>query len=395
MTSKNIGSANVSGGIARTTYTIAGDETVGDFTLTGVYAENDTYKEATGTADFKVRIGTSITVDNVTASHGEFAQFKAYVKYNDVNPVDGGQVQFKLEGTIIGTANVSSGVATLEYEVPSTVENGDAITANYLGNSTYGASATTTDGAIKIRSNPTVTVNSLSINKGDYTTTNLNYDVIVTDVDSNRITTGTVQLYIDNSLKVTQTTSTNDVFKCSINKRDINELNSGNHTIKAVYVQNDDYNSAEGTATLTVRTPTTIVAPNISANAGGTATLEVTVYDENNVIVTEGQVKFTDPNGQISNIVVGANGKATTTVNIPANTTEGTTLTYTVQYTQTSNYEASTSGNLVITIRKGVVITVNDITANRGDIIQLTANVKDNSNNNVNEGTIIFTVDDS
>lgn len=395
MTNREIGSANVSGGIASTTYTIAGDETVGDFTLTGKYIENDTYKEATGTADFKVRIGTTITASNVIASHNQTSTFTATVNYNSVNPVDEGQVQFKLKGTIIGTASVSNGTASLDYQVPSTITTGDEITANYLGTNTYGASVTSTPATIKIRTNPTVSVNGSSINKGDYSSSNLTYPVTVTDVEEDSIDEGTVKLYIDNNLINTQTSTTNHTFNCVINSSTIQNLSYGSHTIRAVYEQNDDYNSAEGTATLIIRTPSHIVAPNVSANASGSATLEVTVYDNNNVIVTEGQVSFTDPNSQVSNIVVGANGKATTSVNIPAGTTEGTTLTYTVQYTQTNNYEASSTSNIVITIRKGVVVAVNDVTANRGDIINLTASIKDLSENNVTTGTVTFTVDDS
>ncbi|RAP46433.1 MAG: hypothetical protein BZ136_07445 [Methanosphaera sp. rholeuAM74] len=380
MTTRQLGTATVNNGIARTQYTIPGNEQVGDYTLRGTYQQNDTYKEATATAEFKIRIATSITVDNVLANHNETATFTAHVLYENSNTVNTGQVQFKLGGQVIGTANVSGGLATLEYQVPSTVSTGDQITATYTGTSTYGTSTTITPAVIKIRETPSVLVQNVSVNRGD----SIAIPITVEDENGDPISTGQMSVYIDNTLIDTVNISSSYTYTAPSN------IQAGSHTVKVVYLQNEDYKSVYGTATLTIRAATRIVASNISANAGEQTPLQVTVYDEHNVIVTEGQVTFTGPSGDPANVAVANDGTATTNIEIDSIANDGSTYNYTAVFNQTSNYEASTQVTIVVTVRTRVVITLADVTANRGDIIYLSATVEDNSGNEVDTGTVTY-----
>lgn len=391
MTTKTLGNASVSGGIARTQYTIPSDELVGDFTLTGTYNQNDNYKEASANADFKVRIATTITVDNVTGNHGESSTFTAHVKYDNTVNVNEGQVQFTLGSTIIGTGNVSNGVATVDYTIPSSVETGTSISANYLGTNTYGTSATLTNGTLKIRTTPTVTVDAVSANR-DSTAVLRAY---VENSSGTVITTGSVEFYIDDT-KVATTNVTNpksDKFEYSYNVP--NNATAGTHTIRAVFIQDDDYTTSNGTANLTVRMPTHIVAPAVSGNGGATVNLVASIYDENDAIVTSGQAKFKQNDTVIINgtVSVGNNGTATKQIVIPLSATEGSTIQYTVEYVENNNYTASASVTITVTVRKTPVLVVNDVTANRGDVVYLSASVTDSSDNDVNEGTLTFTLD--
>lgn len=379
--------ATVVNGVATTTHTVDGNATVGDFTLTGTYQQNNTYKESTNTATFHVRIATTITVDNVLANHQEDATFTAHVLYNNSSPVTGGQVQFKLAGNIIGTANVTGGTATCTYNIPTTIETGDEITATYLGNETYATSLTLTPATITLRTSPSILLQAVSVNRGQ----TVNVPITVEDQNGDPITTGQLQVYLDNTLLDTINISSNTVYQYTAP----NDATVGVHIFKARYVQDNTYKTSESTSNIIVRNPTTISPVNVSANAGGTATLTVNVYDSNNAPVTEGEVTFTAPGGTVTTVAVGNNGAATTTVEIPASTTEGSTIVYTTQFGETNNYTSSSTSNLTITIRIGVVLTVADVTAKVGETVNLVANVEDGQGNAVNTGTVTFVISDS
>lgn len=401
MTTKNLGSATVSGGIARTNYTIPSDELVGDFTLQGTYVQNDHYKEATATADFKVRIGTTITVDNVTGNHGESSNFTAHVLQTGNTPVNDGQVQFKIEGNIIGTANVSNGVATYAYTIPSSVADNSSITANYLGTSTYGTSATSSSGTLHIRSGVTVTVDSTYQSRSG----SVDLACIVEDGSGNPITDTSVDFYIDNVKVGTGSVCDGTTHKYSYTYSVPSNAAAGSHTIKCVSAQTSDHTSAEGTGTLTVLMPVTITLDNVSGNIGGQYTYTAHVVDENNAPVTAGKCIFkcngkNEKDGNNSTIYVNVNssGVATLTVDVPSNATEtGTNSTYTLSavYSDSShNYENVSGENSVsatLTIRKTPVLAVNSVTANRGDTVYLTCGVTYNSEN-VTEGSVSFTL---
>lgn len=196
MTRTQIGTATVENGVANTTYTIPSDTTPGSHTLYGVYQENDNYVNAEGYNTLEVRVPTVTTVNDVLASIGETATFTAQVKHHTNQNVNEGTVQFQLGGTNIGTPqNVSDGVATLQYEIPSNTEDGTAITAVFIETNTYGAS-TSVAGTLSIREGTNVVVENISANRGSTAT----ITAIVTDSDGDNVTTGQAQLYIDNTI---------------------------------------------------------------------------------------------------------------------------------------------------------------------------------------------------
>ena len=392
MTEKQLGTATVSGGIARTNYTIPSDELVGDFTLHGTYVENNHYREATDTADFRVRIGTTITVDNVTGNTGESSNFTAHVLAGN-NPVNEGQVQFKLEGNIIGTANVSNGVATLAYTIPGTAGDGDSITANYLGTSTYGTSVTASSGTLHIRSGVTVTVDAVVGNREG----TVELSCLVEDGTGNPITTTSVDFYLDNTLIGTDSTADATSNKYSTSYTIPSNAVAGVHTIRCVSAQTGDHLSAEGTGTLRVRMPITVTIENASVNIGGTVDLVAHAVDENNAPVTSGLASFSLNNAPLrdaNNVLIVVDVDSDGTIRLsgiacPAGATEGKTYSIKCSYGTNDDYRKAESNTGTLTVRKTPVLIVSDVTANRGDTVYLSTSVTYN-NENVTEGTVTF-----
>lgn len=382
-----IGSATVTNGEATTSYTIPSNIATGEHTLYGIFEESDTYETSSGTATFYVRIGTTITVTDVVASIGEQATFTANVKYNTNQNVTEGTVQFMLGNNNIGTpVNVTNGTATLQYEIPSNTSDGTSIKAIYIATNTYASSESNT-ATLNIRGTTNIVVENISANRGS----NANITATITDDDSQPITIGQAQLYIDDTLTGQPVNLSNDgtvTFTYAV----ANNMVLGSHTIKVEYIQNNSYDTNNGTGTLIIRTPTSLTPIDISANKGGTATVTVIVKDNNNVIVPTGSVNITVGNGSPVTCTVNSSGEATTTVNIPSNASG--TIQFTASYIENNNYMASnmaTSG--VITIRKGVTITVENVNAILGENITLESTLIDENDDEVTSGTVNYEIE--
>lgn len=386
MTRTQIGTATVENGVASTTYTIPGDTTPGSHTLYGVYQENDNYVNAEGYNTLEVRIPTVTTVSDVLASIGETATFTANVKHHTNENVNEGTVQFQLGGVNIGTpVSVSAGVATLQYEIPSNTEDGTEITAIFIETSTYGAS-TSAAGTISIREGTNVLVQNLSANR-DSTAT---ITATVTDASGDNVSTGQAQLYVDNTISGEPVNVVNGAVSFSYPVA--NNAILGGHTIKVSYLQNDTYDPADGTATLTVRTPTTLTAVNVSGNKGATIPVTVRVTDPNSTAIIDGTVNITIGQNTAIPATVGSSGEATINYEIP-NDASGT-IEFSAEYIENVNYQGSTMATAgVITIRKGVTIVVDSVKAELGDEITLGATVTDENSALVDEGTVNYEIE--
>lgn len=386
MTRTNIGTATVENGVAETTYTIPGDATTGSHTLYATYEQNDNYMLAEGYNTIEIRIPTVTTIEDVLASIGETATFTANVKHHTNQNVNEGTVQFQMGGVNIGTpASVSNGVATLQYEIPSNTEDGTEITAVFIETTTYGAS-TSAAGTISIREGTNVLVQSLSANR-DTTAT---ITATVTDASGDNVSTGQAQLYIDNTISGEPVNVVNGAV--SFSYAVANNAILGGHTIKVAYLQNDTYDPAEGTATLTVRTPTTLTAVNVSGNKGATIPVTVRVTDPNSTAIINGTVNITVGQGTAVPATVGSSGEATINYDIPSDATG--TIEFTAEYVENVNYQGSTMATAgVITVRKGITIVVDSVKAELGDEITLGSTVTDENSQLVDEGTVNYEIE--
>jgi len=166
----------------------------------------------------------------------------------------------------------------------------------------------------------------------------------------------------------------------------------GGHTIKVSYLQNSTYDPADGTATLTIRTPTSITPVNISANKGATVTLTVRITDVNSTAVPEGTVSIIVGNGEGVSANVGLNGEASISYNVPSNASG--TINFNAVYIENNNYESSSTVTAgVLTIRKGTVVIVDSIKAELGDTITLSSTVTDEDSGLVDTGTVTYEIE--
>lgn len=386
MTRTKIGTANVVDGEASLEWTIPSTMRIGTSNIYGTYIENNTYMSAEAYNTIEVRRATTTTVQNILASVGEQATFTANVKHSTNQNVNEGTVQFQLGGANIGSpVNVSNGVATLQYTIPSNVSSGAEIRAYFLETSTYAAS-TSNAGTLTLRKGTNVTVNNISANRGDEITITAQ----ITDSNADPVNTGSAKLLIDNTQVDTQNVNTSTGV-ASFTYNVANNAILGSHVIKIQYQQNDSYDAGEGTGTLTVRTPTTLTAVNVSANAGSTVPVTINVKDQNNTPIPTGTVNITVGSASPVSATVNASGEATIQYQVPQNASG--TISFNATYVQNNNYQGSTMATEgVITIRKATSVVVDSKKANIGDTINLTATVT-SGQEMVDEGTLDFEVE--
>ena len=387
MTKTEIGTVTITNGQGSINYTVPGDAT-GEKTISGVYQENNTHEQATGTGILYIRIPTTITMDNtIYASTGETITLTANIQHHTNQNVETGQVQFQLDGANIGSlVNVVEGVATLQYEVPSNITSGATITALYIQNEIYATSETSS--TLQIRENINIVLNDLSFNRG----TSNQITAGVTDSDGDIINIGTAVLYVDNIPQGEPVNVTDGSVTFDYNVSQTMQV--GQHTIKVEYQQNNTYNQADITANMIIRTPTVLEPVNVSANKGRDVTVKIRVNDEQGSPIREGDVIITVGNGNGTTATVDANGEATITYTVPADTTGGTQIAFRGEYIENTNYQGSeTSTNGIITVRKGVIVEVDNVEAVLGETITLGADVTDENNEAVTSGTIDFSIE--
>ncbi|NYB52644.1 MAG: SBBP repeat-containing protein, partial [Methanobacteriaceae archaeon] len=95
-------------------------------------------------AKFGSTIKTVTQSFSKTGFAGKNVELTAQVEDDNGNPINEGQVQFSVNGNIVGTANVVNGQATYTYQIPGTWKAGTyPILAEYLGTGNYQASSAT------------------------------------------------------------------------------------------------------------------------------------------------------------------------------------------------------------------------------------------------------------
>lgn len=391
MTNYTINTVNVKNGMATTEYTIPSNFKVGESTIRAIYLENGKYQRGEATSTATIKRPTSITVGNTLGTTGETATFTATVLDIVANEnVTEGTVQFKLGGVNFGSpVTASNGTFTLSQTIPNDAETGDEITAVYQGNSTYSTCTTTTAGILTLRGDINIVVPTLSANRGS----NPTITATCTDGNANPVTVGSAILKIDgvqSGEAVTIDSSTGTFTFTSYTVP--NSATVGSHTITIEYQQNDTFNAQTGTGSLIVRTPTVLTAVNSSANPGQTGhTVQVNVRDDSNHEVTEGNVEITVGNGSAVTAAV-SNGVATITYDVPQSASG--TISFTASYVENANFQASTTAVAgVITIRQAVLVSVEDVSGNLSDTIELSATVTSDGTD-VDEGQLTFDIEE-
>lgn len=143
---KTIGTATVSNGGAKLSYTIPKSYTDKQYTITATFGSNYYYKAAKSTGTLKVTpIQNTITsIGKITANQGATVTFTANIKGTAGDIPNGGKVVFKINGKTIGTTTASKGVAKLTYTIPSSWSGKYDINVLYGGHNVFKASKAST-----------------------------------------------------------------------------------------------------------------------------------------------------------------------------------------------------------------------------------------------------------
>ena len=401
--------ANISNGVATTSYSIPLDKQAGDYNVSTSFAETDNYKSATQTSLLKVRNPTTVTVQSVVADIGEAVTLSATIKSGN-NNITSGQVQFYINknpasisgyGTPIGVpVTVSNGSASVSFTPSSENTSIDAntITAVYLGNSTYIAAENT--GILDIRDAFGITITPVVASKGE--TISIPITLTLTGASAGTLSDIEAILNIKDGDTVLESYATDLTESASIERfigggtvslTLANNIAAKQYTIEVLTSANDDYEAVLATSTLTVKRETTVQAINVSANQNGTVNIGGKVVDEFGANVTTGSIRVTLPDSSQVTLQIGNSEWNTTSFQVSSAAVDGSNINYSVQYVGTgTTYEDSSAATGTIHVRKTTTITVADVTGAVGDTVSITANIKDSSNQPVPNGEIEFTI---
>ena len=228
-------------GTATISYIIS--QTIGSYTITASFLQDDTYASSTGKGTLTVNpIETNLTVKNVTGKHGANVNLKAVLTDEYGNPLSGKTVAFYISNIKIGTAITdATGTATLSYTITQTIGN-YVIYANSYADDIYEPSrnlATLTVNPITTH----VTVQNTTVKHG----TKANLVAVLTDENGNDITGQTITFSINGKTIGTATTdSTGTATLYYMGDT------SGNFNINALFNGNNVYSGSNGTGKLNV-----------------------------------------------------------------------------------------------------------------------------------------------
>ncbi|WP_069593067.1 Ig-like domain repeat protein [Methanosphaera sp. WGK6] len=137
---KTVGYGSVSNGVATLNYTIPTSYKDSTYTITVVYGGNGKYitSRSNGVLSVYQRQATSVTVSSIASAAGKTVTLIGTVKTSGGAYVKNGTVAFKINGKTVGYANVSGGVAKLNYNIPSNFRDASyTITVVYGENNYY------------------------------------------------------------------------------------------------------------------------------------------------------------------------------------------------------------------------------------------------------------------
>ncbi|AWX31779.1 Ig-like domain-containing protein [Methanosphaera sp. BMS] len=168
-------------------------------------------------------------------------------------------------------------------------------------------------------------------------------------------------------------------------------------TITVTYTDSQVYNDATTTITMTKnKVQTAMTIDPVTLIAGQTTTITARINTVEDTALNVGKVAFKvngktlkDANGKVIYAKV-VDGIASVEYTVPANLT-GQDINITASYSGSTRYDKATA-NITATVTKATpTITTNDITAQKGETITLTATITDNDNI-INKGKVIFKI---
>lgn len=412
MTYEEIGTGNVENGESTINLNVGNDKQYGDYNLRATYQQNNTYKESTDTATLHLRKPVTVTVQRVTGADTDTVTLQATVN-SGVTSVTSGQVQFKVGNSPVGQPVTLNGSSTatmnLTLNVGTNCQVGtNTLTAEYLLNNEYIGGTGTSE--LYVADELTITIQDTKFDYSNQNASPLQIPVEI-NADANKINgitaTVTITGHYQGTVTTHKTETINDISGLLTGQNgyiewdyDGNDWNSNENLdteefhITITTNQTEEYDDATATANITRRRDTTITGADLYANPGETVTITGNVKDEFNSTVTVGSVKVTLPGGTEQTITL-AGDTFSINYQVPAGTTEGTSLTYKLKYIGGGNlnYCNSQENTYSIHIRTGTTLTLADVTTIIGSSVDLECSVEDTNENPVTTGTVLYEVD--
>ncbi|MCJ0903841.1 Ig-like domain-containing protein, partial [Rhodococcus sp. ARC_M6] len=307
-----LGTAPVNAGVATLNHTFTTD---GSHSITAVYSGDATNRTSTSAAS-TVEVSTDVVVADTTTTLNAPATAKTGTAVDltaTVAPAGAtGTVDFRDGATVLGTAPVNAGVATLNHTF--TTNGSHSITAVYSGDATNRTS-TSAASTVEVSTDVVVADTTTTLNVPGAATTGDSVELfaLVAGNDNTPAEGGTVQFSIDGSNVGGAIAVTGGSAKLD------HVFAAGSHSVGAVYSGTTTFNGSTATAASIVvtdpapvelTTVTTLTAP-ATATKGAAVNLSASVKTEAGDPVTSGTVTFMDGTTAIGTAVNVVNGQAT------------------------------------------------------------------------------------
>lgn len=380
--------------------TVTAPYTGGGHQIVGFYSGDNNYYNSTSSA-VTITVSKStptitLTPSTTTPLAGSSLQLTASISPPNVGGTPpSGTVTFTLDGASAGTAQITAGTpstATLTITAPGV--GGHTLTAIYSGDTNY---TTVTSSSVTI----TIAKVSTSLALTPATTTPLGGSSLLVTATislsgtSTASPTGTVTLTLDGTVEGTQTVTGGTTATFTITAPA-----SGVHTLQASYSGDSNFlASTSPSVNITVaKTPTTTVVVPATITPVAGASLSVTAT------ITPSTAGTTQPTGNVTFTVDGVSaGVASVVAGSPSTASVSiTTLTsgthaLVAVYSGDTNYAASTSAAVTITVAKSPTTTVvipATLTPTAGGSLVVSANISSTNPASTNPtGTVTFYLD--
>ena len=372
---------NVQNGIASTDFEVPINWGLQEHTLTFVYTGNDIYEG--------VRVNSTLTLEYDNDRLDPNLKSSNYqIKYNQTVPLKvslnksaTGKVAFKIKNKTIAIVNVGDGGAYYDFDLKSITPGRYRLSVVYSGDWKFAEKRLNYNLTV-LKINTKITTKNVTSKAGSQTI----FEAKVIDEYNNKVTHTNVSFKLNaGSIGVAETDENGIAI---LNTTTDYHLDKTNYTITAVVGENAIREGNKTTATLTMKQlKTRTEVSNINAKPGDKVTLSVSVADENGNPALNGNVTMY-VNSKKHALINVQNGFARYPYQLPSNTAGN--LNITAVYTGTWKYANSNSTGTIAITKLATKTLAGNILTKPGFNSEFTANVTDQNQKNVNEGTVVF-----
>ncbi len=394
-----VGTSKVENGKATFTYTNTLLLSPGELT-TEAFVSGTNFQNVTALSTVLVRRSaetTNVEVDKVLAKVGSTAVLTANIKTAKGFNVDSGKAEFYVDGTLVDTVNVASGLAKCNYTIDNAASNElHNITVKYTGNEDYADS--TGSNILGVQSKTTITVNNHTATLGE----NVNIAANIVS-GSEALKSGSAKVYVNNVLLTTVTISNGNINKAV---KVPTTFDKGTYDLKVVFDGNDTVAGATATAKITLNPMTPVLHYNTTWVDVGENSSLVLVVDNgatgSDLCLADGGNVSIKLNGQYlkdseGNVIYGVlnNGKLTLTFTAPSQLSGSQNITFDFGGNSKFSSASETFANGLMVGRINTVVTMDKI-ANVGvnDNVTLTGRFTEETGKAISNSNVRIFIND-